>query len=74
MTEQKQRRKPRKYTDEFKQQLVELYRSGKRRCDICREYDIATSLLSPFTEREKQKEHLLTMETGSWLSHQMTEV
>ena len=30
--------------------------------------------LSPFTEREKQKEHLLTMETGSWLSHQMTEV
>ena len=44
MTEPKQRRKPRKYTDEFKQQLVELYRSGKRRCDICREYDIATSL------------------------------
>ena len=30
MTEPKQRRKPRKYTDEFKQQLVELYRSGKR--------------------------------------------
>ena len=25
MTEPKQRRKPRKYTDEFKQQLVELY-------------------------------------------------
>lgn len=38
MTEPKQRRKPRKYTDEFKQQLVELYRSGKRRCDICREH------------------------------------
>ena len=36
MTEPKQRRKPRKYTDEFKQQLVELYCSGKRRCDICR--------------------------------------
>ncbi len=44
MTEQKQRRKPRKYTDEFKQQLVELYRSGKRRCDICREYDFAVSV------------------------------
>ena len=27
MTEPKQRRKPRKYTDEFKQQLVELYLS-----------------------------------------------
>ena len=36
MTESKQRRKPRKYTDEFKQQLVDLYHSGKRRCDICR--------------------------------------
>ena len=36
MTEQKQRRKPRKYTAEFKQQLVDLYRAGKRRCDICR--------------------------------------
>lgn len=33
MTEQKQRRKPRRYTDEFKQQLVDLYRSGKRKCD-----------------------------------------
>ena len=31
--------------------------------------------LSPFTERGRnKKEHLLTMETGSWLSHQMTEV
>lgn len=31
MAEQKQRRKPRKYTDEFKKQLVDLYHSGKRR-------------------------------------------
>ena len=30
MTEQKQRRKPRKYTDEFKQQLVDLYHAGKK--------------------------------------------
>ena len=48
---QKQRRKPRKYTDEFKQQLVELYRSGKRRCDICREYDIATSLFDKWVKQ-----------------------
>ena len=32
------------YTDEFKQQLVNLYHSGKRRCDICREYDIGVSI------------------------------
>ena len=53
MTEPKQRRKPRKYTDEFKQQLVELYRSGKRRCDICREYDIATSQIGRASCRER---------------------
>lgn len=40
-----ERRKPRSYTDELKQQTVQLYHNGKRKCDICREYDIATSLL-----------------------------
>ena len=45
MTEIKQRRKPRQYTNEFKQQLVDLYHAGKRRCDICREYDLARSAL-----------------------------
>lgn len=44
MTEKKQKRKPRSYTDEFKKQLVDLYHSGKRKCDICREYDISSSL------------------------------
>lgn len=34
------------YTSEFKQQLVDLYRSGKRKCDIVKEYDIASSLLN----------------------------
>ncbi|MCX4270354.1 MAG: IS3 family transposase [Lachnospiraceae bacterium] len=51
MTETKQKRKPRKYTDEFKQQLVDLYRSGKRRCDICREYDIAHSLFDKWVKQ-----------------------
>ena len=36
---------------EIKQQLVELYRSGKRRCDICREYDIATSLFDKWVKQ-----------------------
>ena len=56
MTEQKQRRKPRKYTDEFKKQLVDLYHSGKRRCDICREYDIATSLFAKWVKQEEPTE------------------
>ena len=51
MTEQKQRRKPRRYTDESKQQLVDLYRSGKRKCDIYREYDIAHSLFDKWVKQ-----------------------
>ena len=54
MTETKQKRKPRKSRDEFKQQLVDLYHSGRRRCDICREYDIAHSL---FDKWVRQAEH-----------------
>ena len=51
MTETKQRRKPRKYTDEFKQQLVDLYRCGRRRCDIWREYDISHSLFDKWVKQ-----------------------
>lgn len=51
MTKQKQRRKPRKYTDEFKKQLVDLYHSGKRRCDICREYDRYTSVFDNWVKQ-----------------------
>ena len=51
LPEQKQRRKPRKYTDEFKKQLVDLYHSGKRRCDICREYDISTSVFDKWVKQ-----------------------
>ena len=45
------RRKPRSYTDEFKQQLVQLYHNGKRKCNICREYYIATSLLDKWLKQ-----------------------
>lgn len=51
MTEKKQRRKPRSYTDEFKKQIVDLYHSGKRKCDICREYDIANSLFDKWLKQ-----------------------
>lgn len=51
MTEKKQKRAPRSYTDEFKQQIVLLYQNGKRKCDICREYDIATSLLDKWLKQ-----------------------
>ena len=45
MTESKQRRPRRTYTEEFKNQLVQLYLSCKRKCDIVKEYEISASLL-----------------------------
>lgn len=48
-----ERRKPRSYTDELKQQIVQLYYNGKRKCDICREYDIATSLLDKWIKQSE---------------------
>jgi len=40
-----EKRPRRTYTDEFKNQVVQLYKNGKRKCNITREYDIASSLL-----------------------------
>jgi transposase len=45
MTMNIEKRPRRTYTDEFKNQVVQLYKNGKRKCDIIREYDIASSLL-----------------------------
>lgn len=43
MPERKQRQT---YTKEYKQQIVDLYHSGKRKCEIIREYGIANSMLN----------------------------
>lgn len=51
MTETKQKRTPRTFTDEFKKQLVNLYLNGKRKCDIVREYDISPSLLDKWIKQ-----------------------
>lgn len=45
MSKNKEARARRTFTPELKQQIVDLYRGGKRKCDIIREYDIASSLL-----------------------------
>ena len=50
MTEKRQRRT---YTDEFKEQLVQLYLNGKRKCDIIREYDISASLLDKWIKQSQ---------------------
>lgn len=45
MSHNKEPRTRRTFTSEFKQQIVDLYRGGKRKCDIIREYDISSSLI-----------------------------
>ncbi|SHJ72056.1 transposase [Parasporobacterium paucivorans DSM 15970] len=49
MTDEKRLR--RTYTDEFKNQVIQLYKNGKRKCDIVREYDIAHSLLDKWIKQ-----------------------
>ena len=56
MTQTKTRRPRRTYTDEFKNQLVQLYLNGKRKCDIVREYDISSSLLDKWIKQSTFKE------------------
>lgn len=45
------RRERRIYTDEFKQQMVNLYLNGKPRAEIVREYELTPSSLTTWIER-----------------------
>ena len=45
------RRKKREFTDEFKQQMVQLYNSGKPRSEIIREYDLTPSVFTTWINR-----------------------
>ncbi len=46
-----EKRPRRTYTDEFKNQVVQLYKNGKCKCNITREYDIASSLLDKWIKQ-----------------------
>jgi len=46
-----ERREKRVYTEEFKQQLVQLYNNGKAREEIIREYDLTPSALGQWISR-----------------------
>ncbi len=45
------RRERREYTEEFKQQMVRLYNSGKSKTEISREYDLTPSALNRWIQR-----------------------
>ena len=46
-----ERRAKRVYTEEFKNQLVQLYNSGKPRAEIIKEYDLTSSALDKWIRR-----------------------
>ncbi|WP_393960402.1 transposase, partial [Priestia megaterium] len=47
------RRERRTFTEEFKQQMVQLYQSGKPRKEIIREYDLTPSSLDKWVEQSQ---------------------
>jgi transposase len=47
------RRQRRIYTEEFKQQMVQLYKNGKPRKDIIREYELTPSALDKWIKQSE---------------------
>lgn len=46
-----EKRSKRTFTEEFKKQMVELYKAGKTRAEIAREYDLTASALDRWIAR-----------------------
>jgi transposase len=51
MNSMSNKRERRTHSEEFKHQIVQLYNTGKPKAEICREYDLAHSLLDRWTIR-----------------------
>ncbi|EST52251.1 transposase [Brevibacillus panacihumi W25] len=47
------KRERRTFTDEFKQQMVQLYENGKSRADILREYDLSASAFDRWVKQSR---------------------
>ncbi len=62
------KRPRRKFTDEFKKQMVDLYKSGKPRSEIIREYDLTPSAFNKWVKQHddtgsfKHKDNLSDVE------------
>ena len=68
------RRPRRTYTDEFKNQLVQLYLNGKRKYDIIREYDIASSLLDKWIKQAQTTGSFKEKDNRSDLENELIEL
>ena len=45
------KRERRTFSDEFKNQIVQLFNAGKSRSDICREYELASTVVDRWIKR-----------------------
>ncbi len=69
------KKRPRRtYTSEFKQQVVQLYLNGKRKCDIIREYDIASSLLDKWIKQSQTTGSFKEKDNRSDLENELIEL
>ena len=62
MSKQGQRRK---FTDEFKEQMVQLYLNGKSKSEILKEYDLHTSTLDRWIKQHQQSSSFKTKDNLS---------
>jgi transposase len=46
-----EKRERRSFSDEFKHQIVQLYNAGKSKSEICREYDLASTVVDRWIKR-----------------------
>lgn len=53
MTNSKQKRNRRTFTDDFKNQMVQLYLNGKRKADIVREYDLSATAFDRWVKQSE---------------------
>lgn len=68
------RRPRRTYTDKFKNQLVQLYLNGKRKCDIIREYDVVSSLLDKWIKQAQTTGSFKEKDKHSYLENELMEL
>lgn len=74
MTSNNTKRPRRTYTDEFKNQLVQLYLNGKRKCDIIREYDISGALLDKWIKQSTTTSSFKEKDNRSALEQELIEL
>lgn len=74
MTNQNERKPRRTYTDEFKNQLVQLYLNGKRKCDIVKEYDISNAILDKWIKQAQETGSFKEKDNRSQVDQELIEL